>query len=316
MPYLINSTETVSTLNGKQHVGIRIKLDPKLKQPSKYSLDLVVNGKGSFDAWLFPDKPAKTVQFTNVEGDRGAGWKYVAGDRIKNIAIPATAAEIIAVAGYTTRNTWNNSETCCQVSFELGMPLDFSSSGPTPAPELTGQKPDISAPGGMVASTLSSSSVANSLLVMDQNLHTLQAGTSMSAPFVSGTAALILGINPNFTSADVKRFILASAYEDNQTGAVPNDRWGYGRLDTLAAVEMAVDEAPSGDFSQNIISKDVGASPADGSGGCTIVLHQNEAQTFGCLTCIAAIMGALLVIRRPIILRIQHRKEVYERFRR
>ncbi len=246
--YLINMTETESTLNGKQHVGVRIRLGADVTTPSQFSFDLVVEGTGNFDAWLFPDKPAKMVQFTNVEGDRGAGWNYLPGDRQKSVAIPATSPAIVAVGGYTTRNDWDGGPGCCRISYTLGDILNFSSAGPSADPERTGQKPEIAAPGGMIVSALSHDANPNSLLLMDEE-HVLQAGTSMAAPFVSGTIALMFSANPNFTHTDVKGYIIAGAYADDFTGDVPNDRWGYGKLDVLTSVGLAIDGGASGSFS-------------------------------------------------------------------
>jgi len=55
-------------------------------------------------------------------------------------------------------------------------------------------------------------------------------GTSFSAPFVSGTAALMLGVNGNCTSSKVaSRLAHAASISDPQLG--------YGRLDTYQAVQ-------------------------------------------------------------------------------
>lgn len=248
--YLINATETKNQLNGKPHVGIRITLDPSISQPSKYSFDLVVNGSGSFDAWLFPDKPSHIIDFTSVSGDGGGDWTYVAGDSKKSVAIPATSPDIIAVAAYTTRNKWNAGGGCCEVSYVLDSILEFSSSGPSTAPSTTGVKPTIAAPGGMIASALSSNSIFDPRLTVD-NLHALQAGTSMAAPFVSGTIALMFSANANFTQMDAAKYISLGAYTDDMVGKAPNDRWGYGKLDVLATLTAAINGGASGSFAVN-----------------------------------------------------------------
>lgn len=250
--YSINYSETQSALNGKPHAGIKMKVSPSLANSiSNYSFDLVVSGAGSFDAWLFPDKPAKTVQFTSATGQTRNGWTLVAGDRLKSIAIPATAPDIIAVAAYTTRNMWSKAPGCCQIAFSLGALLDFSSSGPSASPELTGMKPDIAAPGAMIASTRASLARFDELLIMQDTAHVLQSGTSMAASFVSGTIALMFSADSNFTYLDAKRYLAQAAYVDDKVGQAPNDRWGHGKLDVLATLETAINGGSSGHFDGN-----------------------------------------------------------------
>lgn len=275
--YSINYSEVDSAINGKPHAGIRIKLDGSMGEISNYSFDLVVSGSGSFDAWLFPDKPSKTVQFTNFSGAGNSGWTYVPGDSKNSIAIPATSPDIIAVGAYTTRTEWDRGSGCCAIPiFELGELLPFSSSGPTAAPDMTGVKPDIAAPGGMIASTLSSQSNQNDLMIMDDGRHVLQAGTSMAAPMVSGTVALMFSADPNYTYSDVKRYVIESAYVDESVGTAPNGRWGHGKLDVLAAVETAVNGGASGHFDGNSSLNNPEDSPS-GKSGCQLIMTTNTA---------------------------------------
>lgn len=273
--WMINATETASLLNGKPHVGIRLLLRNELEGINQYSFDLLAKGKGSFDAWLFPDKPSKTIQFTSFAGKQGEAETFMPGDRVKSVAIPATSPAVIAVGAYTSRNEWESAlvPNCCQISFPLGELIDFSSSGPTAAPEATGHKPEITAPGAMIASTLSQDArFDNALLVGDQQ-HVLQAGTSMGTPFVSGTVALMFSVNPNFTHEDARRFIVESAVVDEYVeGEIPHERWGYGKLDIRASLELALNGKASGDFSVN--DNDPASPPGSensGHSGCALV---------------------------------------------
>ncbi|HPQ80174.1 MAG TPA: S8 family serine peptidase [bacterium] len=295
----INATETASVLNGKPHVGIRITLGQDVSNPKDYSFDLVVKGTGSFDAWLFPDKPARTIQFTSAEGEKGAEWTFVSGDRQKSVAMPATSPDIIAVGGYTTRNRWSSptNANCCQVPYALGAILDFSSSGPSADPSFTGPKPDIVAPGGMIASTLSTTARPNSSLMMDTLSHSLQAGTSMATPFVSGTIALMFSADPNYTHNDVRRYITESAYQDGNTGnELPNNRWGFGKLDTLAAIEAAIEGGASGSFAGNS-AINAPAEKSEGGKSCTLVAGANEVDP-SALTMLAAMIPIVLIRRK------------------
>lgn len=60
------------------------------------------------------------------------------------------------------------------------------------------------------------------------------SGTSFAAPFVSGTAALILGRQPDLDAAAVKRMIIHSARDIGLPGV--DQETGYGLLDVRAAL--------------------------------------------------------------------------------
>lgn len=245
--FSINAVGIDNKINGKPHVGVTIVFGDAIDDPSQYTFDLLVSGEGSFDAWLFPDSPSDTVNFTSFAG-RIKEWSYRSGDSKKSVTVPATAKSVIAVSAYTTRNTWGP----YMVDFDLGGILEFSSSGPSANPDYTGQKPEIAAPGAMIVSTKSSDAYFDREFTTSDGLHAYMAGTSMAAPFVSGTVALLFSVNPALISEDAKGYIIASAYVDDDVGDVPNDRWGYGKLNLAGAVSIAKGEEDSykaGNFS-------------------------------------------------------------------
>jgi thermitase len=62
-------------------------------------------------------------------------------------------------------------------------------------------------------------------------------GTSASAPFVSGLAALILSVNPGLDPHEVEQIIKNNAQPlDPYAEGYPNDSFGWGRIDFYAAV--------------------------------------------------------------------------------
>ncbi len=90
-------------------------------------------------------------------------------------------------------------------------------------------KPDIAAPGSYITSAAVATG-SNSVTF---------SGTSMAAPYVAGSAALVVQSHPNYTPAQVKAALMNTATHDVKTssGAVyAVDRVGAGRVDTLAAV--------------------------------------------------------------------------------
>ena len=91
-------------------------------------------------------------------------------------------------------------------------------------------KPDIAAPGSYITSAA----------VATGNNSVTFSGTSMAAPYVTGSAALVMQSHPSYTPAQVKSALMNTATHDVRTesgAAYAVDRVGAGRVDTLAAVQ-------------------------------------------------------------------------------
>jgi hypothetical protein len=76
-------------------------------------------------------------------------------------------------------------------------------------------------------------------------MHTIQAGTSMAAPHVTGAIALIMQTEPNAPPAMIKSLLFQSAVIDAFTGTVWNKDWGRGKLfiDQATAALLSLFEA-------------------------------------------------------------------------
>ena len=67
--------------------------------------------------------------------------------------------------------------------------------------------------------------------------HVTAGGTSASSPVVAGLVALYLQRHPTATNQQIKQAIINCAYQDVFTGsALPNNKWGYGKLDGFATM--------------------------------------------------------------------------------
>lgn len=130
----------------------------------------------------------------------------------------------------------------------------FSSRGPMTDGRI---KPDITAPGITIATSVSSYDTAYTPTgSSSKNVVTKYTdgtgkdfyygeftGTSASGPAASGIVALMLQVNPTLTPEAVKTMLFASAITDAHTGVLPtagNNNWGHGKINAYGAVKLAV----------------------------------------------------------------------------
>lgn len=197
-------------------------------------------------------------------GDAERAVLFPRAMRQGTINVPASAPALLAVGCTLNRIDW---KPFVGKAIELGQ-LDedpapvpdgacfFSSGGPTP---FGVQKPEISAPGGFVGAAMSADADPRvnpgglfdvdgcppgqaACAVLDDR-HAIAAGTSMSAPHVTGAIALLMEIDPTLTQARATEVLQAGARKP--TGHVPNpQQLGPGVLD-LEGARQALLDAPA-----------------------------------------------------------------------
>lgn len=166
--------------------------------------------------------------------------EWTDGDNNLSIGeIGGTGKQIISVGAYVSKNRFTNlSNEIYGISQLLNTLATFSSTGPT----LDGRmKPEITAPGSVLASSLSSyDTTLNTYRVKETTLdnktyyYGIMGGTSMSTPYVTGVLATWLEANPNLTPNEVKAIFQKTAIKDSYTGDIlpnGNNTWGYGKID-------------------------------------------------------------------------------------
>ena len=185
------------------------------------------SGGGRFDLWIT------------------AGDAVIAGgDSVSTIDEPGNAHRVITVGSFNSKAAWPSLSGNQDYSFEYTVDAlsEFSSRGPTRDGRT---KPDVCAPGAWVCAALSEEGLWQSYLVHPDGVHTMELGTSMASPHVTGAIGLMLSLDPSLTSAEIQDILRSTARRDSYTGWVPNSQWGWGKLDVAAAVDaIDVSEPP------------------------------------------------------------------------
>ena len=185
----------------------------------------------------------------NHAGNMGCAFKqgshadFTAGDNNFGIGEPACASKAISVAAHQADRYSSFFET-----YTPGDLASFSSYGPL----INGnQKPEISAPGVNVVSSISTWTEESYTPVFRKSfLGTFynwaeMSGTSMSSPAATGVVALMLQANPRLSVDQIRNIVTRTARNDEKTGPLHERdsvslRWGWGKIDALAAVNEAL----------------------------------------------------------------------------
>jgi len=175
-------------------------------------------GGGRFDAWLLSN----------------AG-SFVGGDSSSTIDEPGNAHGVLTVGSFNSKASWPSlaGPQDESAAYVVGTMSSFSSQGPTRDGRT---KPEICAPGALIAAALSADAYQFSYLTHPDGVHAMELGTSMAAPHVSGAIALLLSLDSTLTTSEVRSILTGTATRDANTGSVPNPSWGWGKLDVASAV--------------------------------------------------------------------------------
>ncbi len=172
-------------------------------------------------------EPSRDIVVRAIDGAAAAGVVPViaAGNDFSDfgygsVSSPGNAPDAITVAAVSARN----------------VVADFSSAGPTPV--SLQMKPDVSAPGLNILSSLPTG----------QGTWGLLSGTSMASPHVAGAAALLKERHPSWTVAQIKSALeqTGDPVKSASGSEVPSTREGGGLIDLPRADAPLLFAAPTG----------------------------------------------------------------------
>ena len=207
------------------------------------------------------DSPQVSLQVMGRDADielyRMSGYMFPhsldpvldAGDCRYTIFSPSSSPDVICVGSTSYRTQFVNylGEKKVYDSGQKGIRSSFSAMGPT----LDGRiKPDVMAPGQNIISSYSTffinnpknvnASVKSDVRHFEYNGRTYawnaNAGTSMSAPVVTGAIALWLQADPTLTPADCLEIFSKTCTHYDASLSYPNNLYGYGQIDVAAGL--------------------------------------------------------------------------------
>ena len=208
------------------------------------------------------------ISETQVFSSQGYYNCYDGNDFYTCGEIGGTGNSMISVGAYTSRSSWTSIYgDDYDLNYDVNDIAPFSSKGPTTDGRI---KPDITAPGAWIVSSVNSYDPANYSLtspmsidgiIMGQNqepvlsentwLWGVMQGTSMAAPIVTGVLALWLEAYPELTISQAKQLLRESAIVDSYTGtidstiSVNNITWGAGKVNAYAGLQLLLQKIPN-----------------------------------------------------------------------
>lgn len=248
-----HGTHTMGTMVGDDGAGNQIGMAPGARWIGCRNMDDF--GYGTPDTYITcyqflmaptdvqgnnPD-PTKAVDVINNS------WGCPVSEGCTDPNVLLAAVQAVRAAGILTAHSAGNSGSGCSTvdtpaaiyaeSFTVGATTSgdvlasYSSRGPVTVDGSNRTKPDISAPGSSVRSCVPGTGYAS------------MSGTSMAAPHVAGEVALLISALPGLRGQvdQMEDIIEQSALDkpvSNQCSSdgVPNNLYGWGRIDVLAAV--------------------------------------------------------------------------------
>lgn len=220
--------------SGRPHINIDADMS---SVTAGYSLGIKIYGEnGTVHGWA-DNNYSRFKSFSTP-----AGWSAGDNDYTVN-EIGGVGKKIISVGSYKSKDFSSSPSGIGGIS-------SFSSKGPTTDGRM---KPDITAPGEWIVAPYSYAVINNisysarlkegDSIIVDNRKYVYGSirGTSAAAPMVTGTLALWLQAKPDLTPDEVRKVLNSTAIKDDYTGNVPDNTWGYGKLDTWNGIKALLE---------------------------------------------------------------------------
>jgi subtilisin family serine protease len=255
-----HGTHTMGTMVGDNGQGLQIGMAPGAKWIGCRNMDEGLGSPATYAEcfeWFIAPYPVGGDPFTDGDPVRAPdvinnSWSCPQSEGCVAPDVLQAVVEAVRAAGIlTVQSAGNGGPNCSTIStpaaiydasFTVGATDDqnlitgFSSRGPVTADGSGRLKPDIVAPGQGIESSVPGNSYA------------FLSGTSMAAPHVAGLVALLISAEPDLAGrvSALEEVMTQSALNikttegcgTDTTGSVPNNVYGWGRIDALAAYEL------------------------------------------------------------------------------
>ena len=222
-------------------IVVAAEMNPLNGKPHLYVESTLFDDSDCYTGFCIVSESAGTVHVwaDNVYG-RFSNYgleQYLDGNDENTMGeIGGSGKRIISAGAYVSKDYYENFGIFYPSDETLHDVASFSSHGPTPDGRV---KPDISAPGSYVVSSLSGKDTGTPREQYvtwndERYYYGYMQGTSMASPFVAGIMALWLQARPELSPEEAKDVLHATALNDAFTGDVReagDEAWGYGKID-------------------------------------------------------------------------------------
>lgn len=233
----LSVTGEINPINGKTHLMLNFNY---LNTPNYYhGLYIISSNKGDINMWT----ENIYSQFSNY-GLKG----FVDGNDDMTVGeIGGTGKRILSAGAYVTCDYWLQFGVPHYIDEKVNRLASFSSHGPTADGRI---KPDITAPGTFIKSSLSNYYTGDKTTYCTINWngnkyeYGYMQGTSMASPFITGVVATWLQAYPYLTPEDALKIMQKTSRHDSYTGEeIPTNNWGYGKIDAYEGIKECIQQA-------------------------------------------------------------------------